>query len=155
MTAGKGKDMRIIFPRGIEIDTENIPDDFDEIIKKCFSEYTNGTRKDYRYQDKLAFIDRCVELLHRAGDEEDAVKTLILDRTEYELDEFGEFPDKDDFWSLDFMCDCYAHGKEDMKMYSNKYYSVEQCMKSGEKNLNDTIMKLLERVIKVVINYED
>lgn len=110
--------MKIIFPRGIEVDTNNIPNDFDEIIRNAFEEYTALTRKDYRHHDKLSFIDRCVELLHRAGDEEDAVKSLILGRTEYELDEFGDFPSKDDFWSLDFM-------------------------------------KLLERVIKVVINYED
>lgn len=146
--------MIIRLPRNVKIDIYNIPDNFDNIIRKTFRDYTEGTHKAYRYCDKLSFIDRCVELLHRNTASDTEVKNLIMDRTEYELDEYGEFPEKDDFWSFEFMCDCYDKGKKDSLMYS-KYYSQSECIDSGDKHLNDKVMKLLVRIIKVVINYEE
>lgn len=138
--------MKIKFPRGIEVDIDNVPEDFDEIIRNSFQEYTALTKKEYRYQDKLGFIDRCAELLHKAEDEADAVKNLILKQTEFELDEYGDFPSADDFWNLGFMEECYSEGKKDMCLYSHY---------TGEHNKDEKIMQLLYRVIKVVINYEE
>lgn len=137
--------MKIRFPRGIEVDINNVPEDFDEIIRKSFEEYTALTKKEYRYQDKLCFIDRCAELLHEAEDEADAVKNLILKQTEFELDEYGEFPCADDFWNMGFMEECYKEGKEDMCLYS--HYTKDH-------HEDEKIMQLLYRVVKVVINYE-
>ena len=137
--------MKIALPRGVVVDLDCVPMDFDETIKKAFREYTEGTAEDYMYQDKLAFIDRCAELLHKAEDEYQAVKGLILDQTEFELDEYGSLPDADDFWSIEFMETCYKAGKDDMSLYADY---------TGDRRTNDKIMKLLERVIKVVINYE-
>ena len=147
--------MIINLPRGLRVDINNIPDDFDDMICKCFEEFTKGTNKDYRYQDKLYFIDRCVALMHRESESENEVKNLILEQTEWQLNEYGDLPDKDDFWCLEFMSECYEKGKENTSMYSHKYYSETEYIKCGDKRLNDKIMKLLEQIIKVVINYED
>lgn len=144
--------MIIRLPRNLEIDINNMPDDFDDIIRKAFRDYTEGTHEDYRYCDKLSFIDRCVELLHRDTDADTEIKNLILERTEYELDEYDDFPEKDEFWSMDFMCECYDKGKKDSQMYST-YYSERECINKCDKHLNDKIMKLLVRIIKIVINY--
>lgn len=138
--------MNITFPRGLIIDINNVPENFDEIIRNAFKDYTEYTAKEYQYQDKLSFIDRCAELLHKAEDEYDAVKAIILDNVEWELDEYGNLPDKDNFRSIDFMCECYVHGKKDMELYSHY---------TGGHHVDNKIMKLLERVIQIVINYED
>lgn len=45
--------MIINLPRKLTVDINNIPDDFDEIIKNTFRDYTEGTAKEYTYQDKL------------------------------------------------------------------------------------------------------
>ena len=146
--------MIVFLPRNVRIDLDDIPNDFEAIVRKTFHDYTSGTAVAYRYHDKLAFIDRCSEIFHRSANCHEAVKTLIVDRTEFELDEYGELPDKDDFWSMEFMEDCYEQGKKDAQLYS-KYYSESECMQRNDKHLNDKIMKLMERIIKVVINYED
>lgn len=49
--------MIIRLPQIGQIDTENLPDNFDEVIERSFQRYTAGTRKEYRYQDKLEYID--------------------------------------------------------------------------------------------------
>jgi len=133
----------IKLPRGIKIDIDNIPDDFDEIISNAFQEYTEGTRKEYTYQDKLAFIDRCRELLHHSGNEEDCIMELMKDRFEYEVNECGEFPDESEFLSIEFMAQCYQAGK------TNLYAHY-----TGDHHVDDKIMELLARVIKLVMDYE-
>lgn len=74
------------------------------------------------------------------------VKQIILEHTEFKLDEYGDLPDKDDFWSLDFFGYCFFRGRENSKLYGRF---------CSDRHLNDKIMKLLERIIKVVINYEE
>lgn len=80
---------------------------------------------------------------------------MILDRTEYSIDEFGELPDKDEFWSMEFFGECYNQGKKDSQMYSKDYYSNDWCINVHDKHLNEKVIKLLERIIKVVINYDE
>ena len=134
--------MKIMFPRRIVVDVNNVPDDFDEIILDAFKDYTELTREDYTYQDKLAFIDRCRELLHHSQNEADCVMELMKDRFEYGVNEYGEFPDESDFLSTEFMEDCYREGK------TNLYAHY-----TGDHHVDEKIMKLLVRVIKVVITY--
>lgn len=134
--------MIIKFPRRIEIDIDNVPEDFEEIIKKSFRDYTYGTAEEYTYQDKLAYIDRCRALLHGTEDEYDAVSNLVKETFGDRLDEYGEFTDESDFLSIDFMAHCYQQGANNLYAhYTNDHHK------------DDKIMKLLERVIKVVINY--
>ena len=49
--------MKIKFPRNVVVDTDNIPQDFEEQIRASFKAYTEGTAEAYTYQDKLAYID--------------------------------------------------------------------------------------------------
>lgn len=58
--------MKIKFPRNITIDLDNIPQNFEDLIRESFEAYTSDTAKDYTYQDKLAYIDVCRKHLHRA-----------------------------------------------------------------------------------------
>lgn len=135
--------MKINFPRGIIIDTNKIPEDFEEIIRKSFEEYTAGTSKAYTYQDKLAYIDLCRKLLHKAGDAQGCVLELMKERLEYEVCECGSIPDKEDYLSTEFMEQCFESGR------TNLYAHY-----TGDHHEDDKIMELLVRAIKVVINYE-
>ena len=130
----------------VAVDTDKIPDDFEEQICAAFREYTRGTAAAYMYQDKLSFIDLMSKHLHEAYDAEESVKKLILDDAEFRLDEYGEFPDADDYWNMDFMCACYKKGRQDACMYDHY---------TGDHHKDEVIMRLLSRAIKAVVNYEE
>ena len=92
--------MILNFPRGLTVDIENPPSDFEEQIKQCFRDYTEGTAKEYTYQDKLAFIDRIRELANDVPEySTDAVMELMKGHFEFQISEYGEFPNEDDFLS--------------------------------------------------------
>lgn len=135
--------MIINFPNKVIIDTENIPDNFDELIKRSFAKYTEGTAEECTYMDKLAYIDRCRELLHRSFNEEERVLEMMTDYFEYEVMEHGEIPEKSDFTGIEFLAACYRAGKTDLHSHYSKTAVT-----------NEKILKLLVRMIKVVINYE-
>lgn len=134
--------MIINFPNKVIINTDNIPNDFDELIKKSFAEYTEGTAEKCMYMDKLAYIDLCRELLHRSFNEEERVLEMMTDYFEYEVMEHGEIPEKSDFTGIEFLASCYRAGK------TNLYSHYAKTAVTNEK-----ILKLLVRMIKVVINY--
>lgn len=142
--------MIIKFPGKISVDIDNVPDDFEDQIKKAFGEYTKGTSKDFTYQDKLAFIDQIIERLHHAGDKWDAVKNLLMDRFEYQLDECGELPDRRDFDSIEFMQDCYLRGREDARLY----YQFKDENGIVDHHIYEKIMMLECKAIKAVIEWE-
>mgnify|MGYP006873063398 CR=1 FL=1 len=135
---------------GIRIDIYNPPEDFEDQIKASFWEYTTGTHKDFTYQDKLSFIDQIVESLHKAGDEWDAVKNLLIDQFEYDLDNGFGLPDTEDYNSLEFMQECYSRGVEDHKLH----YQFEDKNGFKDHHVYDKIMMLEYRAIKAVIEWE-
>lgn len=137
--------MIIELPRKIKVDTENIPDNLYQIVQREFTECTKGTRKEYMYQDKLCFIDRMAEKIHRAN-ASDKVNQLIKDTFAYELDEQGEITDPSTFFSIDFMEDCYRLGRDDHTLYA-------KCGQSRREN--DAIMQIEAIVIKAVMDYEE
>ena len=132
-------------PRGMMVDINKVPDDFDEKIREAFREYTTGTSRDYTYHDKLLFIDNCVRAFHGNRDEEEAVCDLIHEAVDYKLS-VGELPDAGDYNCLEFMQDCYLQGANSQKLYS-------EYMQKGSRE-DDKIMQLLIRIIKVVIDFE-
>ena len=132
-------------PRGMMVDINKVPDDFDEKIREAFREYTTGTSRDYTYHDKLLFIDNCVRAFHGNRDEEEAVCDLIHEAVDYKLS-VGEPPDAGDYNCLEFMQDCYLQGANSQKLYS-------EYMQKGSRE-DDKIMQLLIRIIKVVIDFE-
>lgn len=140
--------MIIRLPRRVEIDLDNIPEDFDQIIRNAFRDYTKGTRDEYCFEDKLCFIDRCVELLHNVGDPDDEVMKLMKDRFECEIREYGTFPDESEFLSIEFMEHCYNMGREKARLYPG----TERFAKN--RSDHEKIEKLLLSIMRVVIDYE-
>lgn len=137
--------MKIRFPRGLEVDTDHIPSDFEALILRAFKEFTEGTSRAYMHHDKLLFIDFCAKLMHGNPDSDDAVKKLILENVEWNLDEYGALPDADTYWDLSFMEACYEQGQRSSCLYDHF---------TGARRTDDIIMDLLCRAIRVVINYE-
>lgn len=140
--------MIIRLPRNVEIDLDNIPEDFDQIVRDTFRDYTEGTRDDYCFEDKLCFIDHCVELLHNVGDPDVEVMKLMKERFEHNVCEYGTFPNEEDFLSVEFMEHCFHMGQERTRLFSvfEKF--------ARNKRDHEKIEKLLLRIMRVVIDYE-
>ena len=136
--------MIIELPRKIKVDTENIPDNLYQIVQREFAEYTKGTRKEYMYQDKLCFIDRMAEKIHRAN-AGGKVNQLIKNTFAYELDEQGDITDPSTFFSIAFMENCYEMGQNDHRLYAPSVGS--------SRRESDAIMRIEETVIKAVMDY--
>lgn len=137
--------MIITLPRGLNIDIDNVPENLEELVAETFAAYTEGTNSDYTYQDKLCFIDIMARRLHHA-DSEDAIHDEIKRRFEYELDECGNIMDEEDFYTFEFMEQVYERALEDSSLYSNEFAETRRD--------NETIMKIIMRVIKTVMDWE-
>lgn len=140
--------MTVNLPMGMTVDVYNLPDDFEIQVQQAFAEYTSGTSKDYTYQDKLCFIDLASKYLHGGKSSEEAVRQLMHDKFDYELDDQGRFADETDYYSIEFMEWCYQEGAESWKLHSRTF--------KGVKNHRDReqIEEMLVRFIKAVIDYE-
>ncbi len=137
--------MIINLPRELKIDIDNVPENLEELVAKSFAEYTKGTHKDYTFEDKLHYIDLTARLLHHS-DSTYAVNDEIKSRFEYELDEYGNIADEEDFFSMEFMEQCYDRGQKDAALYSYNF--------AHERRDNEKIMKILVRVITAVMNWK-
>ena len=137
----------INLPRGLEVDIFDLPEDFKEQVEQAFREYTSGTAKAYMYVDKLGFIDRCVEHLNGDKDSDDVVNSLVEEAMIAEWRSNGEIIKEDDIYSFEFMENCYRKGKEDAKL--NSHFGTD------DYHIYDQIQKVLVRIIRVVMNYED
>ena len=140
--------MIIRLPRKLTVDLDNIPEDFDQIIRDTFRDYTESTRDDYCFEDKLCFIDRCVELLRSVKDPDDEVMELMKGYLEYEVREYASFPEEGDYLSIDFMEHCFRAGREKSRLFSDseKY--------ARNRRDHEKIEKLLLRIMRVVIDYD-
>lgn len=136
--------MKITLPREIRIDLDNIPENLEEIVQKAFTDFTEGTDEKYRYQDKLYFIDLMIGRLHHA--DSDNINDLIKSRFAFDLDEYGELTEPEDFLSIEFMRECYDEGRKDSRLYSQTY--------TDDRHNNEKIMQVACRVIKAVMNYD-
>ena len=134
--------MKVKFSSYLEIDTDHIPDDFDELVLKAFQKFTSGTSKDYTYQDKLAYIDVMRRCLHKAHDTEECVRHLMHEMLDYEVIEYGDIPNREDYLSVEFMTSCFDAGRTNLYAQYTRDHHVDE-----------VIMQLLVRAIKVVINY--
>ncbi len=79
--------MTINLPNRLEIDINNIPENFEELVTKSFAEYTEGTSKDFRDEDRLSYIDLCRKYIYgiRYVDFTAEIKNCIKSRFNYEL----------------------------------------------------------------------
>lgn len=137
--------MIINLPRGLSFDLDHLPDDFEEQVKKAFAEYTELTHPDYTFQDKLMFIDVSVGMLHGQKGAHEAVMELMKDSFEYQVEEYGDFPNESDFLSVEFMEYCWEQGQENQRLYSR--YNVDR-------HEEEKIEKMLIRLINAVLSYE-
>lgn len=140
--------MTVNLPMGMTVDVYNLPDDFEIQVQQAFRKFTSGTSKDYTYQDKLYFIDLASKYLHGGKSSEEAVRQLMHDKFDYELDDQGRFADETDYYSIEFMEWCYEEGAERQKLHSRTFEGVKN-------NLDrENIEEMLVRFIKAVIDYE-
>lgn len=139
--------MKVHFPRGLVFDLDNIPEDFEAQIRQAFHDFTDGTREEYTYQDKLLFIDRTVDLLHGKCDDGALVDEWLDGYAEHERKENGYFISKDDAFSWDSMVAMVDAGRKQQSLYG------EYAEKGSHED--EKIMKLLVRAIKAVMDYEE
>ena len=140
--------MTVNLPMGMTVDIYNLPDDFEIQVQQAFTEFTSGTSKDYTYQDKLYFIDLASKYLHGGKKPEEAVRQLMHDKFDYELDDQGRFADETDYYSTEFMEWCYEEGAESQKLHSRTFAGVK------DHHDREKIEEMLVRFIKAVIDYE-
>lgn len=133
---------QVDLPRGLRFDVFALPEDFDDQIRAAFAAYTEGTNPAYTYQDKLAFIDRMREYIHEARDADLCVREIALETYQYNLDEYGSLTDIDEFNTMEFMEQVFERGRTNL--YSHY---------TGNHRIDDKIMEMIARVIKVVINF--
>lgn len=140
--------MTVNLPIGMTVDVYNLPDDFETQVQNAFAEFTEGTHRNYTYQDKLTFIDLASEYLHGKKNSDEAVRKLMHDKFDYELDDQGRFADETDFYSTEFMEWCYEEGAESQKLHSRTFEGV------NDHHDREKIEEMLVRFIKAVIDYE-
>lgn len=137
----------IMLPRRVEVDIFDLPKDFDDVVKRTFAEYTNGTSKEYRYVDKLGYIDCFISHLNNAFDPWEEVDNLVKEYSALRWDESRELISEDDIYCVDFMVDCYEKGRDNSRLKS--YFGTD------DHHIYDEIGKVLIRVITVIMNCSD
>lgn len=142
--------MTIKLPMDVEIEMNTrLPYDFDDIIRKIFKEYKEylGEAKTENLAfDKLNFIDSCIASIRNSKDAKEAVQDIMLKQTEYRLKILNQFPEKNSFFNMNFMAHYYEMGRESALLHTEY---------SGNDIENETIMKVVIRIIKVVSNFEE
>lgn len=139
--------MTIKLPMDVEIEMNTrLPYDFDDIIRKIFKEYLGEAKTENLDFNKLKFIDLCIASIRNSKDAKEAVQDIMLKQTEYRLKILDELPKKSSFLNMNFMVHCYEMGRASTLLhteYSSNYTE------------NETIMKVIIRIIKVVSDFEE
>lgn len=137
----------INLPRGLEVDIFDLPENFDKEVNRVFGEYTRETSKDCRDCDRLGFIDCCVRHINGNKDGYDVVDQKVENFITSQWREYGQLDNKDDVYSADFMADCYAEGVRNAVLCS--HFGIDN------HHIYDQIQKVLVRIIRDVMSYED
>lgn len=137
--------MIINLPWIAPIDTQNLPENFEELVKKSFREFTECTRKEYQHEDKLLYLDDLRKAYLREDDAGKAVRNIVSEETMYYLEEYGEMPNTKDILSVNFMETCY---KEGFRPFRDNYGEA------SENKVNEIFSVILD-IIKIVVNYEE
>lgn len=134
----------IKLPMEVSVDVFDLPENFDEIIKKTFIAYTKGTAEEYRFCDKLSYIDTVIEKITYNYDTEDRVEEICKEYLTNRMFYDGEIPDKDEYYSVDFMHECYGNGVNDTRLY--QHYGC------NDHHVYEAIQKAIVRIITVVMS---
>ena len=137
--------MIITLPRCIKIDIDHVPDNLEAIVQESFSEYTSGTSRAYTYEDRLMYIDVMMKNIWHADAQRD-VQALILNRYKYILEDQGELTEPEEFLSVGFMEECYDMGHDRARLRCRGV--------TDDRHDDEKIMKIIERVIRAVMNWE-
>lgn len=127
------------------INTQNLPENFEELVKKSFREFTKGTRKEYQHEDKLMYLDNLRKSYLREDNAEKDVRNLIQRKVMQDLEEYGEMPDTGDILSVEFMEICYDEGFRPF----HHYYDWASASR------NSKALSVILHIIKIIVNYEE
>ena len=87
----------LYFPRGVEVmitPKSVVTDEFRQQIRDSFRDYTWGTHEDYRFEDKLAYINLIRKKNFKVGGEHlinDYIREQVWDLGRFSLDDFKDF----------------------------------------------------------------
>lgn len=126
------------------IDTNNVPSNFDELVKESFKKFTDGTSDDFTFLDKLYYIDNLRKIYLREDNTELSVRNLIRDMVMYHLEEYNDLPETSEILDVEFMERCYDEG------FRPFYYEWDKTSSSR----NYMIQKIILRIIQIVVNYD-
>lgn len=96
-------DKILYFPRGVQIcitPKSVVTNEFRNAIRKAFHDYTEGTAKAYRVQDKLAFIDRIRELNFPVKGEDLVTEFLLQTFDENDEVTISDLADRDNMANI-------------------------------------------------------
>lgn len=128
------------------IDTENPPENFDQLVEESFRKFTEGTAIDYRFEDKLCYLDNLREkYLTNGEDDDEAVTRLIGEAVKYNLEEYGESLTEDDLLSVEFMEQCYREGSRRFHRQYDRW----------SHSRSTRAQKIILRIIQIVVNYSE
>ena len=127
------------------IDTEALPENFEELVRTSFLRFTEGTRKEYRFVDKLLYFDN-LRTSYTRNDEtdEEAVTRFLGGLLRYKLENDIEFS-SEDLYSTEYMEMIFREGNRPFKAEYDKW--------SGSRN--DRILKTISEIIRIVSNIGD
>lgn len=137
-----GRSYVIELPRNEEVDVFNIPENFDDVIRRIFAEYTDGTCAAYRDVDRLGFMDCVVRHLNGDKEEDDLVDARVKDMMAHAWDYDGEMLDEDDIFCREFMYDCCRMGQESCEIGGR--YGID------DHHIYDEVHKVVARIMRVV-----
>lgn len=127
------------------IDTLNLPDDFDEKVRESFSKFTEGTSKEYKFEDQLLYLDNIRRAYIRENDTTEAVNDIIGRSVSYQLREHGELLSMEEILSVEFMEQCYNEGFRPYRDFYEPYSSSQ----------NEKTLKVILRIVQIVANCGD
>lgn len=138
--------MKINLPWVAPINTLNLPDDFKARVRSSFKQFTEGTSKEYQFEDKLLYLDNLRQYyLRKDKSPEDAIKTMIGDAVVYQLDNYGESLSADEILSTEFMEAAYEKGFRPLRDAYEPYSSSD----------NTATLKVILDIVKIIVNYSD
>lgn len=127
------------------INTEELPENFEELVRTSFLKFTEGTRKEYRFVDKLAYFDNLRKFYTRNNEtEEEAVTRLLGETIRYNIENGNEFSEND-FYSTEYMEMVFREGNRPFKADYDQWSSSR----------NDRILKTISEIIRIVSNVGD
>lgn len=134
----------LYFPRGVEVmitPKSVVSDEFRQQIRDSFRDYTYGTREDYRYQDKLAYINLIREKNFKVDAEElinEYIKDQLCNQGEFSMDDFTDFETLESLINL----------------------GIDRSLKdwhhwSGDHHLDEPACRFVQAAIEEVMNYPE